>query len=443
MKTPHKVSEVCQTLQRAGFQSWVVGGAVRDSLMGRPASDWDITTNALPEIVAKIFAGFKVIPTGIDHGTVTLQYEKESYEITTFRNEQSYSDGRHPDSVTFLDSIEGDLARRDFTMNAVAFDPVQDKWADPFDGRGDIRRRVIRAVGNPGQRFEEDGLRSLRACRFAATLGFDLDQETAKALEPSLRSYKTVSQERVREEWLKAMKAEKPSRAFQLMLQHGLLAHTVPELLDSVGCKQNRYHEYDVWGHSLSVMDALPSEDPILRLTGLFHDVAKPKTKCFDTEKQDYTFHEHDKLGAEMLGPILNRLRFSLREKQRVEHLTRYHIIHYDGSWQDKTIRRWIRKITPDHLGSLFALARADIVGKGNAEVGMGSSLEELRHRVDGLGPVPTKTSHLAINGQDVMQVLGLSPGPEVGLKLRALLELVTNHPELNTREALLEKVQE
>lgn len=439
---------ICKMLQQAGFQGWVVGGAVRDTLMGRPASDWDITTNALPETVSKIFEGgrFKVFPTGIEHGTVTVRYEGENYEVTTFRGEGTYSDGRRPDGVQFLDNIEGDLARRDFTMNAIAYDPILDVWADPFDGRGDIANRVIRAVGNPSQRFEEDGLRSLRACRFAATLGFTIEGDTATALKPSLRSYKTVSQERVQQEWLKAMKAQKPSVAFQHMLQHGLLAHTVPELLDSVGCKQNRYHEYDVWRHSLEVMDALPGEDPILRLTGLFHDIAKPKTKCFDEGKQDYTFDGHDEEGARMLGPILSRLRFSLRDKQRIEHLTRHHIIGYSPEWRDRAVRRWVRRIGHDHLDSMWLLAQADVLGKGNAEVGMGGVLGDFRGRVVALeasSPTPTKTSHLAINGRDVMQALGLEPGPEVGVKMAALLELVTDNPEKNTREALLHHLRE
>ena len=187
-------------------------------------------------------------------------------------------------------------------------------------------------------------------------------------------------------------------------------------------------------------MDALPAEDPILRLTGLVHDIAKPKTRCFDEGKQDYTFHEHDKLGAEMLGPILSRLRFSLRERQRIEHLTRHHLIHYDGSWQDKTIRRWVRRITPESLDDLFTLARADIAGKGNAELGMDRShLTELEDRVKALGSnVPTSTNHLAINGQDVMNVLGIPPGPRVGEVLRELLDKATDDPEINTRDSLL-----
>ena len=207
--------------------------------------DWDIATSARPEQVQKLFR--RVIPTGIQHGTVTVLMKQAGYEVTTLRGETEYTDGRRPDSVYFVDDIKDDLARRDFTINAIAYDPLAEQLIDPFDGIRDLEARVLRAVGDPAQRFAEDGLRVLRAARFVATLGVELDPATERAIVPSLASYRKVSAERVRDEWLKTTKAERPSRAFEVMKDHGLLANSAPELLESVGCEQNRHHAYDVW----------------------------------------------------------------------------------------------------------------------------------------------------------------------------------------------------
>ncbi len=440
MRTKNEVIEICQTLARAGFQAWVVGGAVRDALMGRDPHDWDIATDATPDQVQRVFS--HTIPTGIDHGTVTVRWNHESYEVTTFRGDGAYSDGRRPDGVTFLQTIEGDLARRDFTINAIAYDPLSGRFADPFLGREDLQNGILRAVGSAAQRFAEDGLRCLRAARFSATLGFTIHPETAAAIRPTLSSYQEVSAERIRDEWLKAMLAPKPSVAFQAMLDHGILAATVPEFLESVGCKQNRYHEHDVWGHTMAVLDALPAADPILRVTGLFHDIAKPRTKCFDEQKGDYTFHDHDALGAEMTQAIFNRLRFSGDERTRVCHLIRHHILHYRPDWQDKAVRRWVSRITPAHLDSLFELAMADIAGKGNAKTPMDRQvLVDFRQRIqdlESLAPTPSGLKSLAINGADLMREFQMTQGPQLGVILKALLVEVTDDPLLNTRETLL-----
>lgn len=443
MKIDPNALTVCKRLQYHGYEAWLVGGAVRDSIMSREVHDWDIATNALPEQVMGLFP--RVIPTGIKHGTVTVLVDSEGYEVTTFRGDGEYSDGRRPDGVVFLNSIEEDLARRDFTVNAIAYDPVRDVFADPFDGRGDIERRVIRAVGDPLKRFSEDGLRVLRACRFVATLGFTMDLDTQAAILPSLDSYRQVASERIRDEWLKAMASERPSRAFDLMRETGILGATVPEMVPMFGCTQNRYHAYDVWVHTLAVVDACPKDDPILRVAALLHDVSKPECKGVHAKTGDATFYNHEEVGAEVAGQIAARLRFSSEERSRIRHLVQHHLVKYQPDWNDSAIRRWVRTVGPENVASLCELARADIRGKGPAMVALDINvINELEQRVASLSTtVVTKTSGLAINGQDVMTALNLSPGRQVGEILRNLLEVVTENPDLNTKEALLARILE
>lgn len=440
MKIDHKAKLICQVLQVHGYQAWLVGGAIRDSIMGREVHDWDIATNARPEQVTNLFA--RVIPTGIAHGTVTVLLNGVGYEVTTFRGDGEYTDGRRPDGVVFLDTIEEDLARRDFTMNAIAYDPVNEVFCDPFGGREDIKNRVIRAVGDPLKRFSEDGLRVLRACRFAATLGFELDETTENAIRPSLDSYKKVACERIKDEWMKAMGADKPSKAFEAMRRTGILDVTVPEMVPMFDCTQNRYHAYDVWTHTLAVVDACPKDDPILRMAALLHDVSKPATKGIHPKTGDATFYNHEDVGADVAYEIMSRLRFSNEDRDRVKHLVKHHLIKYQPDWANSAIRRWVRKVGPEHVASLCALARADIVGKGPAMVALDIDvMYDLERRVAELSkhvPVATKSNDLAINGKDVMAAFNLNPGPQVGKILKALLEDVTDNPELNEREALL-----
>ncbi len=349
---------MCQRLKEAGHRAWLVGGCVRDELLredGDTASgqrgDWDIATSALPEQVTKLFR--RVIPTGIQHGTVTVLMREGQYEVTTLRGETTYSDGRRPDAVYFVDDIKDDLARRDFTINAIAYDVLEDRLIDPFDGARDLANRTLRAVGVARERFAEDGLRVLRGARFAATLELEIESETERAIAPSLDSYRKVSAERIRDEWLKTMKAQRPSRAFEIMKDHGILAITAPEMLESVGCEQNKYHAFDVWGHALSCLDSAP-RTPVLRVAALLHDVGKPRSRAFSDKTNDYTFYEHERIGAEMVEPLLSRLRFSNEERQHIVALVRHHLICYDSSWSDAAVRRWIRRVTPELVPDLY-----------------------------------------------------------------------------------------
>lgn len=447
---PRDVQAICQRLREAGYEGWVVGGRVRDCVMAEMSSgqrlladgDWDIATNARPEQVTSLFR--RVIPTGVEHGTVTVMADGVGYEVTTFRAEAGYVDGRRPGQVAFLDDITADLARRDFTVNAIGYDPLHDRIVDPFGGIDDIRSELLRAVGDPRERFAEDGLRVLRAARFVSTLHFSLEPKTEAAIEPSLDSYRKVSAERIREEWLKAMKADAPSRAFEVMRRHGMLAITAPELMESVGCEQNRFHAYDVWGHSMACMDACPTS-PALRLAGLLHDIGKPRSREMSSKTGDYTFYDHENIGADMARPMLERLKFSNHERDHIVGLVRHHLICYSDEWTDAAVRRWLRRVTPELAEDLYALGRADAIAKGRDARADIDNLGRLQQRVERLlaeGAAVT-VRDLAISGRDLLDRVGLRPGPILGQILRELLEEVTDAPERNQREILLQRARE
>jgi tRNA nucleotidyltransferase (CCA-adding enzyme) len=442
-QVPEDVLGICRRLREKGKRGWIVGGCVRDLLRGAPAKDWDVATDARPDDVIAMFK--KVIPTGIQHGTVTVVKRGVHYEVTTLRGEGAYTDGRRPDKVEFVDDITADLARRDFTINAIALDPVDGHLIDPFEGRKDLDSRVIRAVGKAEERFAEDGLRVLRAARFSATLEHTIDPETERAMGSAraLDTFRRVSQERVRDEWMKAMKATKPSVAFEAMRRTGILGITCPEMLESVGCAQNKWHVFDVWGHAMACLDACRS-DPVLRVAALLHDVAKPRTRAFSDKTEDYTFYEHERIGAEMAGPLLERLRFSNEERAKIVALIRHHLICYSDDWTDAAVRRWLRRVTPELAPDLYDLGIADALGKGREAPEDLASLQRLRARVDEVLAKGTALSarDLALDGNTLMKTLEIAPGRVVGEILAHLVERVLDDPDLNREDQLLDEAR-
>lgn len=441
-RIPRDVHRIAQQLRGAGFRAWVVGGCTRDLLLYREVHDWDVATDATPQQVMKLFR--RVIPTGVQHGTVTVMLGRKGYEVTTLRGEGPYSDGRHPDSVVFVSDLHQDLARRDFTINAIAVEPGEGRLIDPFDGQADLQQRVIRAVGEPAERFREDGLRLMRAARFSATLGFDIEERTRQAMIETHEMLRKVSAERVRDELLKLLASKQPSRGLQVMLDTGLLAIALPEMVPSVGCEQNRYHAYDVWTHTLVTVEAI-GPDPMMRLAALLHDVGKPSSRGINPQTNDYTFYGHERLGADMAYRICERLRLSNDERARVVDVVRHHLVVYEPEWTDAAVRRWLRRVGEHRMADVLALAEADARGKGTDPADQLERLQSLQQRVHMLRQqgMALTTRDLAVNGRDLMQQLGLSPGPLVGRILEHLLEVVTDEPSANEREQLMERARE
>jgi tRNA nucleotidyltransferase (CCA-adding enzyme) len=441
-QVPPDVVAVCRRLRAAGHQAHLVGGGVRDLLIGRAPADFDLATDAHPETVLELFGRAFAIPTGLKHGTVTVLTDatpRRSVEVTTFRGEGEYFDGRRPSSVTYVDTLAEDLARRDFTMNAVAFDPLDGRFSDPFGGQADIARRLVRAVGDPLVRFREDGLRPLRAVRQATQLEFEIDPPTLAAIPATLEVFRKVSAERIRDELFKLLGARQPSRGFELMRATGLLAEVLPELLEGVGCAQNRFHKHDVFEHTLAVVDATRG-DAVVRLGALLHDVGKPRSRQPRKDAPgEYSFFKHEYLGEEMADAICRRLKLANADRGRVTAMVRDHMFFYSPEWSDGTVRRFVRRVGgTEALEALFALREGDIEGRGfdeDPEVELG----ELRRRIGVVAAADAalRVTDLAVDGKDVMRVLGVAPGPEVGAILEKLLERVLDDPSLNERERL------
>jgi tRNA nucleotidyltransferase (CCA-adding enzyme) len=438
---PSAVLELCKRIQAGGFRAWVVGGSLRDTLLGRHPEDWDLATSALPGDLMKLFK--RVIPTGIEHGTVTVLWGDKPYEITTLRGEGAYTDARRPDAVFFVKDIDEDLARRDFTVNAIAYDPLGDRLIDPFDGLSDLEQGRLRTVGKAEERFGEDGLRVLRAARFVASLGFQLEAATLGAIPSALPSFERVSKERVRDEWLKIMRASAPSRAFEIMRSSGILGISCPELMEQVGCEQNKFHAYDVWGHSMACLDASEAE-ALPRMAALLHDLGKPRTRVFSDKTNDFTFYHHEAVGADMADEWLRAYRFSNEERKHIVHLVKHHLICYSSEWSDAAVRRFVRRVGLDQVDALLALGRADVLAKGRPVEAELALLTELHGRIqDSVSKgAAFGTRDLAVSGNDVMKQLGVRPGPIIGKVLERLLERVLEQPELNQREALLPLIE-
>jgi len=438
IRVPADVERVVALLAASGHEAYVVGGCVRDALRGVDPHDWDVTTNATPEEIQKVFHKSLYL----NHfGTVIVRSGDHEVEVTTYRVEADYADHRHPSAVAFTDSLHEDLGRRDFTMNAMAWRPSVDErpgeLVDPFGGQRDLAARTIRAVGEPRERFAEDALRMLRAVRFATLLGFTIEPRTAQAIRESAPLAKTLSGERVQQEMTKMLRAPRPSVAFRMLSELGLLAVICPELEIAKTIPQDKAVAQDVFEHSLATADGTP-DDLVLRLAGLLHDIGKPATFA------DGHFHQHEFVGEAKAREILRRWRYDKDTIAQVTHLIRNHMFWYQTEWTGSAVRRFVRKVGLENIPALFALRRADNIGSGARSPRM-YALDALWERVQVEIRAASAFSlrDLAIDGNDVMRELGIAPGPEVGRVLNELFERVTDDPSLNTRDRLLELARE
>ena len=445
------LKEVAAVFTGAGKQVYLVGGAVRDLLGNRKSNDWDLATDARPEEVIALFHKKKiyrgnarsysfVVPTGIKHGTVTIHYKDISIEVTTFRSESKYSDGRRPDNVKFALTIEEDLSRRDFTMNAAAYRLPSGPLVDPYDGRGDIKKRLIRCVGNPEERFSEDRLRPVRAMRFTSQLNFSLDEKTLAAIHGALPLTARVAPERIRNELDKIILSDKPSAALLLMEKTGLLGLLLPELAACRGVEQKGFHRFDVLDHSLLACDFAAGKGLglELRLAALYHDLGKPVT-VQTGEDGVRTFHKHERESSGLARQLLLRFRYPNAVIEKVCHLVEEHMFYYEESWTDAAVRRFIVRAGEEHLPHLFNLRRADAYGMAGEEPPH-NFLLPLIERIEKILAQSRALSlkDLAISGNDLI-AQGVPPGKRMGLILNELLEAVLEDPALNTREKLLE----
>jgi poly(A) polymerase/tRNA nucleotidyltransferase (CCA-adding enzyme) len=439
-RVPPGVLAIATALRSAGGQAWVVGGAIRDLLLGRTINDWDLATDLVPDVVASLFR--RTVEVGIRFGTVRVLYRGADCEVTTFRRDGLYTDARRPEEVSFTGSLKEDLVRRDFTINALAWDPVDGRLEDPAGGRTDLDARLIRAVGDPMKRFTEDGLRLLRAVRFAAQLDFDIEPATYRALLLCAPRIERISPERVRWELDRLLQAPRPSAALAVLHETGLLRRVLPELAACYGVTQNAHHAYDVFHHTLAAVDAAPAARRLVRLAALFHDVGKPRTR--GEKRAVTTFYAHQSVGRRLVDSAFRRLRYPNEDRERVGHLVQHHMFHYRPEWTDAAVRRFLRDVGEEHLDDLFALRAADSAGNGTRR-GATPELDELRRRI--ALEVERRSAltvrDLAVDGHDLMHELLIMPGPELGRILHALLDEVLDEPQRNERETLLARARE
>lgn len=445
VKLPDYVNKILDKFEKEGYEIYVVGGAVRDLVMGKMIDDWDFTTNATPEEILKIF------PDGFydnKFGTVGISHESSEnpYEITTFRKEYGYSDKRRPDKVVWGKTLEQDLKRRDFTINAMALAKKakgEYEIIDPYDGKKDIKKKLVRAVGDANERFSEDALRMMRAVRIAAELGFTIEEETFEAIKANAPLINKIARERVRDELLKLMSSAHPYEGV-VIFRNSLLMHEVlPEMEKTFGVEQKspgRHHIYDVGTHSLLSLKHCKNQDPIVRLAVLIHDIGKPQTYK-KTKDGVVTFYNHEVVGTKMAKNIADRLKFSKKQKGKLAKLVRWHQFTVDENQTDKAIRRFIRRVGKENLGDMLDLRVADRLGGGARETSW--RLEEFKKRLVEVQKQPFTVHDLKIGGDEVMEILDLKPGPKVGQILEKLYKEVVDKDLPNQKKALKERVEE
>lgn len=466
MTLPKEIKETMSKLESAGFEAFAVGGCVRDLLLGKKPKDWDITTDAKPDQIQAIFLdsfyenkfGTVGVKTGAEDESLKV------IEITTFRIESKYSDKRHPDEVKFAKRLEDDLERRDFTVNALAMGK-DGEVRDLFEGKKDLEKRLIRAVGRPEERFGEDALRLLRAIRLAVELDFEIEGKTLEAMKEKSGLIKMIAQERIHDEllkiightpekWLKKSKKRSnevtegeltrgPARAFELMRQTGLLKRIIPELEDGFGVGQNKHHIYSVWEHDLRAFTYAVKENMpwTTRLAALFHDIAKPHTKAGDGP--DSTFYGHDVVGAKMTKKIMDRLKFPKKESEKVALLVRYHLFQSDPEKiTDSAVRRVLRNVGPENIWDLIDVRICDRIGSGVPKAEP-YRLRKFLTMLERAMREPVSLKQLKINGGEIMEIAGIEPGPRVGFILNGLMSEILDDPSKNENELLRARAKE
>lgn len=444
---PVEVSRVTKTLRNAGFEAYLVGGCVRDMVSGVKPKDWDATTNAKPEEIQKIF------PDSFyenDYGTVGVKTETEDetvkiVEVTPYRTEGAYSDKRRPDTVSFHAKLEDDLKRRDFTINAIAYDDSKGHIIDPYDGLKDIKDKVLRTVGNPYDRFDEDALRIVRAVRLSADLGFTINIETAEAIQKTSGNLKEIAVERIRDEFSKMILSANPMIGIVLCEKLGILDHIAPDLKRGIGVEQNGSHIYTVWEHNLRALQHSADRGwPLhVRLAALFHDVSKPETRRWSEDKKDWTFYGHDVVGGRVAKKALEHLKYPKKVVDIVSTLVRYHLFFSDiEKITLSAVRRIVRNVGADNVWDLMKVRACDRIGMGRPKE-TPYRLRKYESMIEEAMRAPVSVGMLKIDGAKVMEVAGETPGPRLGYILHALLEEVIDAPDDNNETFLVKRTLE
>lgn len=436
MKLPEKIKKLMQIFVDSSAEIYLVGGAVRDSLMKRKVKDWDFATNLTPDQMKKLFPKNSFYNNNF--GTFSVVAGKDVFEITTYRTEQGYSDSRHPDKVKWGKSLKEDLMRRDFTVNAMAVD-ISGKIIDPYFGQKDLKNKLIRTVGKAEERFDEDGLRMMRAIRIACQTGFLIEDLTFEAIKKCSKKIKKISGERIRDELFKILVSPAPAEGIVFLKNSGLLSEIMPELLEGVGMAQKGHHIDDVWNHNLKTLMACESKNPVTRLVCLLHDISKPEV--MEGEGEARTFHNHEVAGARRAVAIGKRLKLSNKELDMLFKLVRWHMFSSSEKITDKAVRRFIRRVGVELVDEMIALRRADRIGSGARESSW--RWELFKKRVVEVQKQPFSIKDLKVNGEDVMKILKIKPSRKVGEVLEALFAQVEEDPKLNKRPVLLKKIKE
>ncbi|HEY8096589.1 MAG TPA: HD domain-containing protein, partial [Methylobacter sp.] len=434
-------------MRKTGYEAYLVGGCVRDLLIGREPKDWDLTTNATPEQIQAIF------PDSFyenDYGTVGVKTESPDerlaiIEVTPYRTESGYSDKRRPDKVEFGTSLLADLARRDFTINAIALDEDKGQIVDPYEGQKDIKDKLVRAVGKASNRFAEDALRMLRAVRLVAELGFGIDGETASAISQNSEHLRHVSRERVRDELTRILNSDQPMNALVLAQQLGILEYISPDLIRGIGVDQNQAHSYDVFGHLMRTMQHAADKgwDFDIRLAGLFHDISKPETRRWSEEKKDWTFHGHEVVGSRVTKKALEDLRFPKETIDKVTKLVRWHMFFSDPDQITlSAVRRIITNVGEENIWDLLNLRICDRIGTGRPKE-QPFRFRKYKAMVEQALRDPISVKMLKTDGVHIMEQFHMKPGPVIGYVLNALLEEVLDDANRNTEEYLDTRTEE